>query len=309
MQTNFDRQTDISYSPLVRLDTRAGTSGPLTDPAILERIKSQALDASVFDQYPPYAWRGEISSSRWDSFDTRMGASTLRNYGEEAQAGVAFLRNHNSADDAVGATYWGRFYGPQHDGVARVEAGFFALTDPATEPYLAKIRAGVVRDLSVGFFGGEWICSLCQRDMQQFFGSDTDTCAHLLGMVYTPTDEAGTVKGPPETARATIENAHLAEVSGVYDGSTPGAMIGKARALAVEGQLNERSSRLVEQRYRVLLPPPTRRWAGGAPSATSPAAEQPQPAAAQRVPWDRWPRATTIAEVPAWARDLVHRGA
>jgi len=305
MHPNFDRQADITYSPLVHLDTRAGTSGPLTDPAILERIKSQALDASVFDQYPPYAWRGEISSSRWDSFDTRMGASTLKNYAAEAEAGVAFLRNHNSADDAVGATYWGRFYGPQHDGVARVEAGFFALTDPTTEPYLAKIRAGVVRDLSVGFWGGMWRCSVCGRDMQQFFGDDS--CPHLLGMTYTPTDEAGTVKGPPETARATIEDAHLAEVSAVYDGSTPGSMITKARSLNAAGQLNSRSRGLVEARYRVDLQ--RVRHFGGLNLPPTPA---PDPLTAaepfQGVPWDRWPRATTIAEVPAWARSVAHRG-
>ncbi len=306
MHLNYDRQAGITFSPVVHLDVRAGTAGPLTDPAILERIKSQAIDPSVFEQYPPYTWRGEISSTRWDSYDTRMGASTLKNYAAEAQAGVAFLRNHNNAEDPIGATFQGRYFGPQGDGVARVEADFYALTDPQTAPYLAKIRGGVVRDLSVGFFGGEWICSLCGRDMQQWFGDDS--CPHLLGMTYTPTDEAGTVKGPPEVARATIENAHLAEVSGVYDGSTPGAMIGKARSLAVEGVLNERSSRLVEQRYRVLLPQPARRWAGvGLPAtpAEQPAAAQPT----QGVPWDRWPRATTIAEVPAWARDLVHRGA
>lgn len=310
MHPNFDRQAGITYSPLVHLDVRAGTSGPLTDPAILERIKSQALDESVFDQYPPYTWRGEISSSRWDSYDTRMAPSTLRNYSIEAQAGVAFLRNHNSAEDPIGATFSGRFINAQGDGIARVEADFYALTDPATEPYLAKIRAGVVRDLSVGFFGGEWICSLCQRDMQQWFGDES--CPHLLGMVYPPTDEAGTVKGPPEVARATIENAHLAEVSGVYDGSTPGAMIGKARALAVEGQLTEPGRRVVEQRYRLLLPPPTRRWAGvGLPAtpAEQPAAAQPTPQPTpQGLPWDRWPRASTIAEVPAWARSVAHRG-
>ncbi len=35
MHPNFNRQAGISYSPLFHLDVRAGTSGPLTDPAIL----------------------------------------------------------------------------------------------------------------------------------------------------------------------------------------------------------------------------------------------------------------------------------
>jgi len=304
-------QPGLTFSPAaLHIDVRSGgTAGTaLSDEELLQRARERALDPSVFDQYPPYLWHGEISSSRLDSYDTLMGVSSLKNYAIEASAGVAFLRNHNNAEDPIGYSLAARFIGAQGPGsTARVEADFYAVAaDADTSAYVAKIRAGVVRDLSVGFYAGEWICSLCGRDMQQWFGDDS--CPHLLGMTYTPTDEAGTVKGAPEAARATIENAHLAEVSGVYDGSTPGAMIGKARTLAVEGQLNERSSRLIEQRYRVLLPPPTRRWAGVALPATpaeQPAAAQPT----QGVPWDRWPRATTIAEVPAWARDLVHRGA
>jgi len=307
MQTNY-QHPGLTFARVLQVgDLRAGGMDH-SDDELLQLARARSLDPTIFDQAAPFFWPGEVSSDRWDSFDTRMGASTLQNYARDLQAGIAFMRNHDMTQDPVGHSLTGRFIGGGGDGIVKVRGEFFAVpSDPETSGYIGKIRAGVVRDLSVGFWGGEWLCSLCGRDMQQWFGDDS--CPHLLGMTYTPTDEAGTVKGPPETARATIENAHLAEVSGVYDGSTPGAMIGKARSLAVEGQLNERSSRLVEQRYRVLLPPPTRRWAGGAPSATPPAAEQPQPAATQRVPWDRWPRATTIAEVPAWAADLAHRGA
>jgi len=299
-------QPGLSFSPAaLHIDTRAaGTAGTaLSDEELLQRARERALDPTVFDQYPPYLWHGEISSSRLDSYDTLMGVSSLKNYAIEASAGVAFLRNHNAAEDPIGYSLSGKFTNTSRTSPARVEADFYAVAaDADTSAYVAKIRAGVIRDLSVGFYGGQWECSLCGQDMQEF------ACPHLLGMTYTPTDEAGTVKGPPEVARATIENAHLAEVSGVYDGSTPGAMIGKARALAADGQLTEPGRHVVEQRYRLLLPPPTRRWSGVGLPATPPA-EQPQPAAPQRVPWDRWPRATTIAEVPAWARDLVHRGA
>jgi hypothetical protein len=122
------------------------------------------------------------------------------------------------------------------------------------------MRAGIVRDLSVGFYGGQWLCSICGRDMQQWYGPES--CPHLLGMTYTPRDEANSQKGQPQVAQATIEQAHLAEVSGVYDGATPGAMIAKARVLATEGQLSERRRELVEVRYHIHLPERDRRWAG-----------------------------------------------
>jgi len=296
-------QPGLSFSPAaLHIDVRSGgTAGTaLSDEELLQRARERALDPSVFDQYPPYLWHGEISSSRLDSYDTLMGVSSLKNYAIEASAGVAFLRNHNAAEDPIGYSLAARFIGAQGPGsTARVEADFYAVAaDVDTSAYVAKIRAGIVRDLSVGFFGGEWICSLCGQDMQQF------TCPHLLGMSYPPSDEAGTVKGPPEVARATIEGAHLAEVSGVYDGSTPGAMIGKARALAVEGVLNERSAGLVETRYRCRLPQPLRRWSGVTLPVPSRVAAQPT----QGVRWNEPSEAATGPVLPAWACSMAHGG-
>jgi len=289
------------------IDVRAaGTATDLSHDELLQRARERALDPSVLDSFPPFFFRGQISSSRWDSYDTRMGQSTLRNYADDAENGVAFLRNHNNAEDPTGSTLSGHYVSGQGDGVSHVESDLFVVpSDSDARAYIAKIRAGVVKDLSVGFFGGSWICSLCHKDMQNWSSGD-DTCAHLLGMPYKPTDQAGTV---PEVARATIEGARLAEVSGVYDGSTPGSMITKARSLNAAGQLNARSRGLVEARYRVLLPQPARRFAGVGLPATPPADPLTAAELFQGVPWDRWPRTTTLDELPARARDLAHRGA
>jgi len=299
-----DQHPGLTFARVLQVaDLRAAGMDHSND-ELLQLARARSLDPTIFDQTAPFFWPGEVSSDRWDSFDTRMGASTLKNYASELQAGVSFLRNHDSAQDPVGHSLTGRFINGGGDGIVKVRGEFFAVpSDPETSGYIGKIRAGVVRDLSVGFFSGEWICSLCQRDMQQWFGDDS--CPHLLGMTYTPTDEAGTVKGPPEVARATIENAHLAEVSGVYDGSTPGAMIGKARALAVEGVLSERSAGLVETRYRCRLPSPFHRWSGVTLPVPSPSVVQPT---RPGVPWDQ-PRADAVAPaVPAWARSMAHGG-
>lgn len=287
--TNFrmtnagDEGEELTFSRVMRVgDLRAtATASAAAQDALLQKVKDRALDPSVFDIYKPFFWPGQISSNRWDSYDTRMGPTTLKNYAAEAEAGVAFLRNHDVSQDPVGFTFQGDFTGAQGDGIAHVNAMFYALEDPTTAPYIAKLRAGIVQDLSVGFFGGQWMCSLCNRDMQQWMGPDS--CPHLLGMSYPTLDADGKVQkdAPPQIARATIENGHLAEVSGVYDGATPGAMIGKARSLAADGQLTQRLTTAVERRYRVHLPEPSRRWAGvridgqtprvPAPPATPPA--------------------------------------
>jgi len=249
----FSRVLDLRVAPI---------SDAAAQESLLQKVKDRALDPSVFDTHRPFFWPGQISSSRWDAYDTRMAPSTLRNYAAEAEAGVAFLRNHNSNEDPTGYTFQGVFTGAQGDGIARVDAMFYALEAPDTAGYIAKIKAGVVRDLSVGFYGGQWICSLCNRDMHQWMGPDS--CPHLLGMSYPTLDADGKVQkdAPARIARATIEGAHLAEVSGVYDGATPGAMVGKARSLAAEGHLTQRLTAAVERRYHIYLPEPSQRWAG-----------------------------------------------
>ena len=98
---------------------------------------------------------GEISSNRWDAYDTRMGLSTLRNYAEQAAQGVAFLQGHGNHESPIGHTLTGRYVGPGGNGVARVTADMYALPLEDAAPFVQRLRAGVVRDLSVGFSGGE----------------------------------------------------------------------------------------------------------------------------------------------------------
>jgi hypothetical protein len=224
--------------------------------SLMDLCRKRALSPEVFDEFPPAFFLGEISSNRWDSFETRMMPSTLRNYATEAGQGVSVLRNHDVYSDPVGQSLTGRFIQGSGNGVARVESDFYLLTDPETAPYVRKLRAGVVRGQSVGFYGGEWNCTICGRDMQQWMSRDG--CPHLLGMMYTPESK----NSEPVMARAEIENAHLAEYSCVYRGSTPGAMVKKARAFAEEGLLDTRQRELVQVRYRLHLPEPTRIYTG-----------------------------------------------
>jgi hypothetical protein len=56
------------------------------------------------------------------------------------------------------------------------------------------------------------------------------------------------------TCTADVEDAHLAEVSGVYKGSTPGAAIGKAEREAKDGRLSPEVRRMLETRFQIHLP-------------------------------------------------------
>ncbi len=66
----------------------------------------------------------------------------------------------------------------------------------------------------------------------------------------------GKPTGERQTVEAAIEDAHLAETSGVYDGATPEAsiLVIKARELADAGKLDPKEARFIEDRYRVRIP-------------------------------------------------------
>ena len=122
------------------------------------------------------------------------------------------------------------------------------LSGVGTDDFIAGVRSGLVHDVSVGFYGGQFRCSLCGRDMLR----DWD-CWHVPGMMYDVRDPPGNVTGQ-EMAIAWVEDAHLSEVSAAYDGATPGAAILKAQQEAETGRLRAGQATLLEARYRIRLP-------------------------------------------------------
>lgn len=90
-------------------------------------------------------------------------------------------------------------------------------------------------------------CSICGGDIR-----DYEECPHIQGMEYNVPDQQGDLQ--PRMAIAWIVNARLAEVSGVYDGATPNAMIEKATNFAQRGLLSPAERSILEHNYRMILP-------------------------------------------------------
>lgn len=215
--------------------------------------RARAPDPSVFDEYPPFLWQSEISSDRLDAYYTVMDAeTTLVNYAADAAAGVAILIGHNTRELPVGQSLTGTL---ERAGTsARVLSDAYALVEPATAAIVNRIKAGIARDISVGFStrGASCRCSICDRDMWRDW-----ECWHIPGFTYEVTEPgpAGTTGAKAERlCTGLIIGAHLAEYSLVYDGATPGAAVLQAQRAAEAGRLNPQQLRLLEQRYRINLP-------------------------------------------------------
>lgn len=189
-----------------------------------------------------YYWRAEISNDLLDSHFTHMNEKTLRNYAEDATVGVAFLKGHNRHSLPVGYSVQASV--ENTGSKMRVLADFYTVRGlEETEDMIKRMQGGILRDVSVGFHGGEYWCDICR---QTFFD-----CMHWPGMKYEVKngDKVETVVATYE-----IDDARLSEVSGVYDGSTPDAMILKAQRHAAAGLINARQVEILEQAYRVKLP-------------------------------------------------------
>jgi len=216
-----------------------------------------AFDPAVLAERSPFFWPAEISSNRLDSYFTRMDTSSLRNYAAEAAAGVAFQNSHNQWQLGFGRSLTGKF--EEAGELARVQAEFYTfpglrLHDVSTDDFILGVRTGLIKDVSIGFYGGSFRCSICGLDMLSW------ECPHIPGIHYHPTERSQAVAD--ELAFAWVDDAHLAEVSAVYDGATPGAAILKAQQEADGGRLRPEVARVLEARYRIRLPGATRQWAG-----------------------------------------------
>lgn len=239
--------------------TRARVHARATTAELLARAQDVALDPSIFDEHPPFFWQAAISNNQLDAYYTYMDAeTTLRNYASDAASGVAFLAAHNARTLPFGQSLTG-MYLPAGD-VVEVRADFYTIpglpldvsawssgSPRTTEQLIVAIKAGIQRDVSVGFYGGHFRCNVCGNDLM-----DWRACTHFPGLTYE-------VKGPDGVVRevlatATVIDAHLAEVSAVYDGATPGAVILKAQDAAETGRINHHEQRALESRFAIRLP-------------------------------------------------------
>lgn len=220
---------------------------PANRDGLLVLARQRAHDPSIFEELDPFFWDAIISTSRLDSYFTHMARSSLDNFARGSAEGVSFQNSHRWNELPLGASLTGRVE-ELESGIIQVVSDFYTLAglqlnEISTDQFIRGVRSGVVRDVSIGWSGGQRTCDIC--------GQSYWRCNHYAGMLYE-TEENGVIR----TVRATVtvENATLHEVSAVYDGATPGAVILKARSAAREGRLQPKEVEQLERMYRAAIP-------------------------------------------------------
>jgi hypothetical protein len=234
--------------------------------AALDVARANAPDPTIFEEHPPYFWGAEISNDRLDDYFTRMMGSSLRNYALDAEEGRAFQLSHNRAEVPWGYSVGGRYHAGQRTGVKKVNADFYTIPglgsqagSMRSDDLIARIRSGLLRDVSIGFKGGRYICSIDGADMRIASWAE---CSHMPGMTY---DVGEGKQKQAVLCWAGIEDAVLREVSGAYDGATPGAMINRARSAIEDGRISRRQVDELQVRWSVPDLAPNRIFPAAAP--------------------------------------------
>jgi hypothetical protein len=254
--------TDVPSSgvlPFGGVQIRAAQTASLQE--LMAKARRSAMDPSVFDDHAPFFGRATISTNRTDSYFTRMRPSSLKNFARDAAEGRSVLTGHNHQSLGVGYSLTGEYIADGEDG--RVESDFYTVRGlPDTEDVITRIRSGLVRDTSIGFYGGDIICSICGLSWMDW------ECQHIPGLSY-PVDggengRARRAEGEREVAFGDVEDSHLAEYSLVFDGATPGCGLLKAYREVDAGRVNPDTARSIENRFRVRLPgnPSSHRYPG-----------------------------------------------
>lgn len=254
-------------APEMRFPASILKSNRLTDQELFQIVTDKfAREASALNIADIYFFPAEISNQNLDSYYTKMAESSLRNYSEDSNSGVAFQNSHKSRELGVGYVIHGEYIEQDKRVLADIYTvrGIKLNADLDTDNFIKGIEAGLIRDVSIGFKSGPGYKETCNLCGESYWSYD---CRHIAGMMYEmaddPTADPTNQNTNEQMAFVWIENARLSEVSAVYDGATPDAMIlTKARREQRAGRLSGRLQTEIQKRFHIDLHEPRKTFGG-----------------------------------------------
>ena len=254
-------------APEMRFPASILQSNRMSDDDLFKIVTGKfARETASLKKEELFFFPAEISNQNLDSYFTKMAESSLRNYAEDASNGVSFQNSHKSRELGVGMVISGEY----DETAKRVLADIYTVrgiklnADLDTDNFIKGVETGLIRDVSIGFKSGEdykETCNLCHNPFWSY------ECRHIAGMKYEMADDPDADPTNQNTneqmAFVWIENARLSEVSAVYDGATPGAMIlTKAIREARAGRLSNNMRVEINKRFHVDIHEPRKTFGG-----------------------------------------------
>ena len=157
-----------------------------------------------------------ITNGEKDSYGSIMTEKTMRNYAEDAAAGVGFMRDHGEGIEMqLGRTIAAHFDEEQK----RVVATISMLRDSDSTPenmrvneYIRRIERRFYDSCSVAFRDAEETCNICNKGIFDFYRDDP--CPHIPKKIYDGVE-----------CTYDVDNARLRHVGLVTAPSNPNAKL------------------------------------------------------------------------------------
>lgn len=215
--------------------------------------EGSAEDSSTSEDLVEF--EGVISDSSLDSYSTRMGPTALRSYAKDANKGIMVLPEHNRRGQPIGRSISGKYNQKSKQvtskfyiqkGLNLNESGY-----ADTDSYIASMKAGTTRDLSIGAKVNKMQCDVCKEQMKpdKWFGwmFPRDKNGHYPGQ------KVKLEKSKKEiTVTASINDAELVEFSIVPVGANKNSkIIQKAQQAAEEGLLTEEHLERLQSTFNI----------------------------------------------------------
>ena len=155
---------------------------------------------------------GVISSKTLDTYHSRMDDKSLDNFVDDINTkGVALLDGHQNSElrNVIGRWFKAKRVGDQVMATAKMlRSNDDTPEELNVNEHIRRIEHGFYNKLSVGFYGHDDICDLCDNDIFDFRSGSK--CSHWPGKSYE-------IDGQDVTCTYEIRDAHLAEASLVFD--------------------------------------------------------------------------------------------
>lgn len=195
-----------------------------------------------------FVYQGIISSDAMDSYYTKMDAeSSLRNYANDLKAGTPLMTYHETSQSPIGRSFDSSI-DVKEDGKTVVRGLFYIvrhtkINGENTDDLIRQIETGTLTEMSVGFGGiNLWYKS-------SYDGKDIFESRYYPG----DKDENGNL------VYYYIMDATLREVSLVYKGACPDAVVERIRNDLPNMEDAERQIQKYETRFNVRIDMPKQR--------------------------------------------------
>lgn len=195
-----------SYTTQIRSVTPSASEMDIINQLSLERLEPEQV----------FIGRMALCNDQYDRRDERIPETYLKRFVDTVY-GKSVLTGHNYGTDPVG-----RFFDAE---VRKTSAGlefvptYYMLSDDALLP---KIKSGVIKHVSVGFYPDIRVCDICNLDYDGWWTAEEDDpfCKHIKGREYE-------VDGQKVKCRVTyggdVQKAEMVEGSFVWLGCQYGA--------------------------------------------------------------------------------------